>query len=288
MKTILVPTDFSPTAEEAAKLANSIAIATDANLHFVHIVEESLFQHNNDEITPERTDILPLEGSKLEVKTVSTGEERIQGIIDDLKSKFPRAEFHIEYGDVSTKVIEAAKKVEATLIVLGTNGASGLKEEFIGSNAQKINRFSPIPTLSVRHFTSQYFAPKKMVYASDFEEERTNAHIINVKAVANLFEADLKYLFVNTPHQFKDSIAQKRKFEKLSEQFDIEMDQFVNFDHLTVEDGILSYSKEFGADLLMVSTHDYASSGTAFLEFKTTEWLINHSKVPVLSIPTKE
>jgi nucleotide-binding universal stress UspA family protein len=48
------------------------------------------------------------------------------------------------------EIINQAKLVDADLIVLGTNGRSGLDHMLFGSTAEKVVRKSPVPVLSVR------------------------------------------------------------------------------------------------------------------------------------------
>ena len=60
----------------------------------------------------------------------------------------PPARFEIDLGDPSTRIVKAAEK--ADVIVMATEGRTGLSHLLIGSVAEKVVRHSPIPVLTVR------------------------------------------------------------------------------------------------------------------------------------------
>ena len=56
------------------------------------------------------------------------------------------------------------------MVCIGSHGASGIREMFLGSNAQKIVRLSPVPTLVLKEELKEIDSPQ-MVFLSDFEPE---------------------------------------------------------------------------------------------------------------------
>jgi nucleotide-binding universal stress UspA family protein len=60
----------------------------------------------------------------------------------------PAARFDVQLGDPTTRIVAAAKN--ADLIVMATEGRTGLSHLLIGSVAEKVVRHSPVPVLTVR------------------------------------------------------------------------------------------------------------------------------------------
>jgi nucleotide-binding universal stress UspA family protein len=83
---------------------------------------------------------------------------------------------------------------------MGSHGANGFKEMFIGSNAEKVVRNSEIPVLLSKRPTN--FNVNKFVFASDFSDE-IKKPFEKVVEFANKFDAELHVVMINTPSSFK-------------------------------------------------------------------------------------
>ncbi len=66
-----------------------------------------------------------------------------------------------------TELLKSAEAHNADLIVMGSHGASGFQEMFIGSNTEKVVRNSDVPVLVVKREEPEFKADK-FVFASDF------------------------------------------------------------------------------------------------------------------------
>ena len=101
------------------------------------------------------------------------------------------------------EINNVAKDFKADLIVMGSHGASGLKEVFVGSNTEKVVRTSDIPVLVVKNQIRE-FTMDKVVFACDFNID----FIEPFKKAWNFFEPlDTKFqvVFINTPEKFISS-----------------------------------------------------------------------------------
>ncbi len=66
---------------------------------------------------------------------------------------------------------------------------------------------------------------------------------------------------------------------------DMEVTHFTNYG--STADGIIDCSKEFGADLIVIGTHE-RSGLDRLLMGSVAEHVVRHSEVPVLVVPFKE
>jgi len=286
MNKILFPTDFSDCAKHAQNAAISLAKLFDAELDVVHIVADTIFKWESEEHMRDTINVFPTSGNVHAVEA-HTGIETIQKAMKELEEEIllegVNVKTHLLFGEPHTEILKLAKKEKPALIIMGTNGASGLKEEFIGSKTQWVNRYADSAVLSVRTADNDTFKVENIVYASDFKEVGANNNLEQINIFAKYFDAKVHLLFINTPHQFEESMACYDRIEKIATKHQMSNYEIHIYNHFTVEDGVLSFAEKFGADIVAISNH--GNSGIKrWTEFRTTEVLINHAKVPVLSL----
>jgi nucleotide-binding universal stress UspA family protein len=61
-----------------------------------------------------------------------------------------RVRFAVEYGSPAATIIDHARKTGASMIVLGSHGASGIRRLLVGSTAESVMRNAPCPVLVLR------------------------------------------------------------------------------------------------------------------------------------------
>lgn len=286
MNKILFPTDFSDCAKHAQRVAVSLAKTFDAELEVIHIVSDTIFKWESETHMRDTINMLPTSGN-VHVVDAHTGLESLQVAMKELRDELllqgVNVKTHLLFGESHTEILKFAKQEEPALIVMGTNGASGLKEEFVGSKTQWVNRYANSAVLSVRNADDDNFKIDNIVYASDFREKGANNNLEQINIFAKFFDAKIHLLYINTPHHFEESMACYDRIEEIAEKHAMSNYDIHIYNHFTVEDGVLSFAEKFGPDVVAISNH--GNSGIKrWTEFRTTEVLINHAKVPVLSL----
>jgi nucleotide-binding universal stress UspA family protein len=142
-KRILVPVDGGVTAAKGLSEAVKMAKGGRAKLLLLHVVEEySAFS------APEvGVDIGPLLEAML-----STGRTTLDRIERRVRGAGVRPEtLMVENvgGRVADEIVWQAKRWKADLIVIGTHGRRGLQRALMGSDAELVVRYSPVPVLLV-------------------------------------------------------------------------------------------------------------------------------------------
>lgn len=271
MKTILVPTDFSKHAEYALKVAAQIAKKNNGKIIILHMLE--LSTSGNDALStahdiPELMFFKNAAVNKLEELQEATYLEGIE--VSSI------VQFHMAF----TGIIENAEKHQVDLIVMGSHGASGFQEMFIGSNAEKVVRNSSIPTLVIKK-EEETFKAESLVFASDFSDE-IKKPFTKVIEFAKSFNSHIKLVNISTPNNFSPSrIAEKRMREFIA-GFDFQNYSTHIYNDLNVEKGILHFAKDSNSDIIGMCTH--GRKGLAhFFNGSISEDLVNHSKRPVIT-----
>jgi nucleotide-binding universal stress UspA family protein len=270
MKKILVPTDFSDEAENAIKVAAQLSKKHNCELILLHMLDLPL-SHIGESVPtdlPEAVYFMKLAHKQFE-------EVMTKDYLQDI-TVTEMVDFH----DISTGILETCKTHDVDLIVMGSHGSTGLKEMFIGSNAEKIVRTSEKPVLVIKN-EHENFNIEEFVFASDFENDNRETYNQAVK-LAEAFNAKIHLLMVNTLANFKTTASAKVKIHEF-----IKGTNFTNYttniyNDETVEKGILNFSHIIDADLIGISTH--GRQGIAhFLNGSLSEDLVNHAKRPVIT-----
>jgi nucleotide-binding universal stress UspA family protein len=274
MKKILVPTDFSPQAENALKVAAQIAIKHGSEIYLVHSLEMplSISGSGDNSNLPESLYFI-----KLAEKNFS--EILKNSYLDNIDVR--EAIGHDEiYNDIKAIVEDN----EIDLIVMGSHGASGFKEMFIGSNTEKVVRTSSIPVLVIKN-NHDVFEINDFVFASDFAADCKWSFNEAQKFAASV-GAKMHLLFVNTPREFQTTAKANEIISGFLKDVDTSNLTINIYNDTSIEKGILQFTKDINAQLIGMSTHGRKGL-SHFFNGSISEDLVNHANMPVITFKIK-
>ncbi len=147
---ILVPVDGSPPANRGLQEAIRIAKFTGATLRLVHVVNE-LFLAPAYISWRKYDDLLAglLEQGK---RTLADATALARGGGVNCEDKLIEA---MSGEQAATAILQQVREWLADLIVMGTHGRRGLRRLALGSDAEIVLRYSPVPLLLVRDAPEQ-------------------------------------------------------------------------------------------------------------------------------------
>lgn len=271
MKKILVPIDFSEHSEYALEVAAFIARQHEASIVLLHMMglTESVMTKSELEEKQEAEYYLKL------------AKEKIMDFTDREYLEDIPIEAIIQNYKIFSEVNHVAEEQNCDLIVMGSHGASGFSELFVGSNAEKVVRTSQVPVLIIKR-RHKDFSINKMVLACDLKLENISVYNRAI-AFAELFSASLEIVYVNTSGaNYMGYSDVERKIEKFNDELGKKAPIRI-YNYHTVEGGIFNFCFEHDIDLLAIPTH--GKKGIAhFLQGSKAEDVANHAKLPVLTI----
>ncbi len=170
MKTILVPFDFSANARTALATGMHLAVANSTDLLLYHVLHESPYrlaaasgeEAMNKLIRENETAAC----NALREEALSLEKEIRSGI--DMARLRVNAEYHPL---IVEKIQETAISEKAGLIVMGTQGATGMRKILFGSNTSSLIAHCNIPVLAIPP-DYKYQPVRKLMYATDLEHFR--------------------------------------------------------------------------------------------------------------------
>ncbi len=271
MKKILVPTDFSKSAESALKVAAQIAKKNNGEIVLIHMLE--LPTSGNDAVSSahEIPELMLFKNAALNKLEGIMNAEYLNGITVSKVIQFEMA---------FDGILSSAKAHTADLIVMGSHGASGFQEMFIGSNTEKVVRNSEIPVLVIKKEDDDFNADN-FVFASDFSDEIKKPFEKVVK-FANDFDSKLHLVMINTPNSFKSTQVAQDIMDNFVSEFKINNFTTNIYNDVNVEKGILHFAKSIKADLIGMSTHGRKGL-SHFFNGSISEDLVNHAKRAVIT-----
>ena len=270
MKKILVPCDFSDPAIQAFKFAVDIANQSNGQILLLHVIE------------------LPVLHDTVLMPTLSFEESLLKELrqsadknFDKMRAKWakggPLVSSFIEYGPVNDTVTQFAKKNKVDLIVMGTKGASGLKEFVIGSNTEKIVRWANVPVIAIKKNVK---GPVKNIVFPNTLGQNQEDLVMHVKELQSFFKATLHIVYFNTPANFKRDSETKDKLKAFAKRFMLKDVTLNVYNDIDQEEGLLNLVKEKGADMVVMATH--GRKGISHLmSGSIAEDAVNHIECPI-------
>ena len=271
---IIVPIDFSKHSEYALEAAATIAQKHNAEILALHMLELSnaLISENDSSKQAEAVFYLKL------------AEQKFMDFLDKPFVKDIKVTPIVKHFKVFKEVNDVAQEHNADLIVMGSHGTSGFKELFVGSNTEKVVRYAEIPVLVIKHhpILTDF---EKVVFACDFSREAIKPYI-NALHLFKSLGAKLHLVYVNLPGTgFSSSTEMETKVNDFLKTADGNLDNLENVHYVndySIEQGVLNFANNKGADLIAVATH--GRKGLAhFFEGSISEDIANHSALPVMT-----
>ena len=274
MKKILVPTDFSECATAATQVALAIAKKAGAEIYFLHL--HSVDFDNVHVSIPESPKKNPDE-KKLEIKHIKGALDKLIAQAHSLGIE-ARQELVMNAGE--ERLEEYIKPFNIDLVVMGSNGARGLKEMLIGSNTQRLIWKSTVPVLVIKN-KLENFEIRNIVFVSDFKIDCINP-FETILHLANLWQAQVHLLYVNTPLHFRETNEVLADMKRYMHQFRTVKYLPHIYNAHDDERGIHQFVKSNQIDLIALTTT--GRTGFITLAHSIAECLINHESTPVLAI----
>ena len=272
IKKIIVPVDLSETSLNALDTAVSLAKKNGALVYVINVIEPNFGIFSED-----------YESS------FSPGITNTKDILDALINSMVHVH-NVEpkliqkEGHVVDQVIKLTFLEQCDLIVMGTHGASGYRDGFVGSNTYSVIKYANCPVLSIPT-KKKYVAFKKVLFpirpvTGALSKYNVVSQFLNNQSTIEVL--GLSYKRIEKETNVLDKIVEEIKD-------DIEIDN-VNVNTVwgagnNISEDILNYSQQNTSDLLVITPILDITAKNGFVG-PHAQKIINCAKVPVLTIKT--
>ena len=271
MKSILVPTDFSDSAENALMYAIDLAQKESAELILLHVYHLEPTVSYIDVPVPDDEIKLSEEKWMEKLRTLQVKITHAGGVRSQLVARLDLA---------VDGIIKEAEERNCDLIVMGTHGESGLKDLLFGSITSRVIDRAHCPVIAVPQ-GALYHPVKKITYACNYSSVDIET-LQKLLEIAEPFGAQLNILHVYEGDEL-EAMEEMKKFMSV-------VDKKIAYPNLSyqiiggadVSRKLEEYLKTEAADLLVISTHEKTFRDKLFTT-STAHELVFHSQVPIMA-----
>ena len=272
MKKILVPIDFSQQSQDALHVAYQLAQKLKARLQLVHVLEIPL---PDDEVPRSRVEVLPMEYMR---RAKEGATEQLKALVEQQHISDVKIDYRIQSGNPYRSIIGELIKNPVDLVVMGSKGASGDKEVWVGSNAERIVRLAHCPVLVVKE-KLRIDKIKNIVFATTLREYAPEA-LSGLQELQKALGAQLYLLRVNTLGNFMEDPYVRQRLKELAETHQLKNYTVNTYSDIDEETGIINFAGEVGANLIAMTTRGRRGL-MHLLSGSKAEDVTNHTKLPV-------
>lgn len=268
IKKILVPINYSECSMNALRYAGKIAKKFESNILILHALDDGKVATSKI-IEEEKTKHIE------KISSLTDNEPDLSSILTDIlvTEKAPReaTQWAIEVFDID-------------LIIIGTDGVHKPFDELVGSFTFRVVDDSKIPVLTIPNKCA--FMPfDKIGLAVDYKLIEHTSVLDILLDFVYAYKSKLEIFHIKK-YGAKPEALKEYEASKLDDYFEEVTHTFETIEHKTIADGIKSYIKKSGPDLLVIMPRKYK-----FFEWlrhsSVAEEAVQHLELPVLTIPQK-
>jgi len=270
-KNLVVGIDFSNSSHNAMRHAVSIALKTGASVHLVWVK------------TPGVSNNVTEDGGDNYIHKV---QQTLEEWKNECKMEAPDIEVNtvILEGKVHAEILKFASNQSNTIIVMGTHGTSGFEEGYIGNNANRLIKASPVPILIMRE-NIEINRDLHNIYAPIDLSFETLQKMRYATYLAKKFAAKISIVGIYYPNN-----ADTRHIINVQMRHASDMCEDKNVRHemipLTVQkdyvQSLLNHAHELDSNLIVIMREE---SETDFTSSSNMSEILSTSKMPLLIIP---
>lgn len=282
MKKILVPTDFSRSAQWAVEVATDMARKAKAEIILLHVVEQPTKESFNVEGEVLADD---WEDKVFTFKLIERNRAQLSEQAKAISQSGVSVKTELRMGNpfhgVKTMIVDH----RVDLVVMGTSNRSKIEEFLVGSNTEKVVRHALCPVLTVHHKPSTHEF-KNIVYATSMNSnEKAFSDVI--RTIQEMYNATIHFVRINTPLNFQSDSKVKIMMDDFARKTRLKNYTVNSYNDFSEEEGILHFANSIQADLIGMATHGRTGFGHVMVG-SIAEDVVTHSQRPVLTFVIKD
>lgn len=271
MKNILVPSDFSVTATHAYRFAIDIARKAHGTIHVLHAIELPVVHESV---------LAPV--MSFEQQFMTDLRDKATAEFELLRMKYPCPDvnvvFKVAFGPISGSIVRYATEQPIDVVVMGSHGATGMRALFIGSNAEKVVRQSPVPVLIAKSYPEKPI--RHIVFPNTLETEGQEELVKKVKTLQHFFDATLHVLYINTALNFTSDDENYARLDAFAARYMLNNFTVNVYNERDEEEGIIGFSRRIQGDMIAMGTHGRRGL-SRLVNGSVAEDVVNHTDMLV-------
>lgn len=239
MKKILLPTNFTPKARNAARYALHLFQEDQPKFHLLNAYELPAF--------PTVVQVAALQGGigVKAKKALIEDQHRYSKEVSIYGASFTTA---TAFGDTSKVIIDYANRHQVDFVVMGTKGGTSYKKLFSGSNTRQVIRKAKCPIIAIPE-KAPFRVPKNILFIPDPAQRTDKKGLDTLLEIAQKFDSNINVLQLINRHTVKNAEQHRQDLKK-------QLGDFFQAFHLStetrIEEGLDDYLAKNEIDLLVL------------------------------------
>ncbi len=278
MKNILLPTDFSDNSWNAVQYAVELFKDEKCNFFLLNTYTPMIYNVEFMEVNTANIGLIE------SVHDIS--KNNLKKLQDKIENKFknPNHTFSrvSSFNTLTNEIEELHKSNVMDYIIMGTKGATGLKEVLFGSNAVHVIKNAKCPVLAVPS-GFVFEAPNEILFPSDYEVSFNEKRVKQIVEIANSYHSRVNIL--NASFGYDLSEKQENNRQKLEELFENIAHLFHSVGNQNVIEAIANFQLKVHINLLIMINNKHSFFENLFFKSKINQ-IGFHLNIPFLVIPS--
>ncbi|MDO6602389.1 universal stress protein [Arenibacter palladensis] len=277
MENILIPTDFSDNAYKAISYAVRLLKDENCTFHLLHTYTPAIYQSEYLLHSPGQLGLGDIYRTDSETKL----EDLKQKVISQFNNPKHIFKTYSAFSDLMEAIDELVESKKIDLLIMGTQGATGAKEIFLGSSTVHTIKRAKCPVLAIP-FDYDIEMPTKILFPTDYEIEYNFELIKQVLFIAKVHKSTLDIMHVRSGYELSEE--QKKNKGKLDHLLAETKHKFHELPDQGIIEAINSIQAELNQQMLVMVKNKHS-----FLENLFLKPVINqigfHSNIPFMVLP---
>lgn len=277
MKNILIPTDFSDNAYKAISYAVRLLKDDNCTFHLLHTYTPAIYQSEYLLHSPGQLGLGDIYRTDSETKL----EDLKQKVISQFNNPKHIFKTYSAFSVLMEAIDELVESKKIDLLIMGTQGATGAKEIFLGSSTVHTIKRAKCPVLAIP-FDFDIEMPTKILFPTDYEIEYNFELIKQVLFIAKAHKSTLDIMHVRSGYELSEE--QKKNKGKLDHLLAETKHKFHELPDQGIIEAINSIQAELNHQMLVMVKNKHS-----FLENLFLKPVINqigfHSNIPFMVLP---
>jgi nucleotide-binding universal stress UspA family protein len=273
MKTIIVPTDFSPAALNATNYAADMALVIKATILLFHVYQLPLSVSDTPIV------LLSVEEMK---ESAESKLARLKQDLEHITSGAVQIATEARMGNLGDELEDCCNKLQPLTVIMGTKGHSAVERALFGSNTLSVIKHLSWPVICVPMGKEYGAGIKKIGLACDFREVKETMPVSIIKNLVKEFNAELHILNVDKDDQHFQADTPLQS-ERLHSALNEMTPQYHYIEHDDIEDGINHFAETNNLDLVITIPKKHKLVQSLFKKSSTRQ-LVFESHVPVMCV----
>lgn len=277
MKKIILPTDFSKNAHNAICYALELYGKMECTFYLLNTYTPAIYESEYILHSPGQIGLGDI--------YQSSSMEQLEALKKELEQKYknPKHTFiiHSVFNLLIDEIVYVAKKEEVDMIIMGTQGATGAKEIFMGSHTVHVIKKAPCPVLAVPAGFN-YVDPKEILFPTDYEINYQHAQLSAFLDLATHYGSKVDIIHVSSGNELTEK--QLKNKDTLDQLMGEGKHRFHDLPSQEIIEGINSFRSKGKVDLLVMIQNKHTFMERLFIE-PVIKKIGFHVTIPFMVLP---